>query len=138
LRIPKIDLDVPVFNGTDALTLNHAVGRIGGTALPGGPGNIGVAGHRDTFFRGLKDVQKGDLIELRTKKGTDIYLVDEIRIVSPEDTSVLRPRGRPTLTLVTCYPFFFVGSAPKRYIVMASLAREIGSGPGHSKQAPQS
>jgi len=130
LEIPKIHLEVPVLNGTDALTLNHAVGRIVGTARLGEPGNIGIAGHRDTFFRGLKDLQKGDAIELKTRKGTDTYIVDEIRIVTPQDTGVLSPRARSSLTLVTCYPFYFVGNAPQRYIVMASLRREIRSGPG--------
>jgi sortase A len=120
LRIPKIGLTVPVLDGTDAFTLNHAVGRISGTARPGEAGNIGIAGHRDGFFRGLKDVDAGDTIELKTPEGTDRYVVDEINIVNPTDVDVLRPRQRPSLTLVTCYPFYFIGSAPQRYIVHAS------------------
>jgi sortase A len=119
LRISKIGLEVPR-DGTDGLTLNHAVGRISGTARPGAAGNIGIAGHRDGFFRGLKDVGIGDAVELRTPKGTDTYVVDEISIVNPSDVGVLTPRSVPSLTLVTCYPFYFIGNSPQRYIVHAS------------------
>lgn len=121
LRIPKLGLDVPVLNGIDDLTLNRGVGRIPGTALPGQEGNIAIAGHRDGFFRGLKDILAGDTIELHTTIGTDVYVVDEIRITSPDDLSVLQRRPKASLTLVTCYPFYFIGSAPKRYVVEASL-----------------
>jgi sortase A len=121
LRIPRISLEAPLFDGTDDLTLNHAVGRIAGTSRPGEPGNIGIAGHRDGFFRGLKDVRVGDAIELKTLKGTDTYIVDQIQIVSPRQVDVLRPTSVSSLTLVTCYPFYFFGSAPRRYIVTASL-----------------
>lgn len=119
LRIPKIRLEVPVLEGTDDNTLNRAVGRIESTARPGESGNIGIAGHRDGFFRGLKDVERGDAIELVTLRGTESYIVDQIRIVDPDDVDVLGPTGEPTLTLVTCYPFYYVGSAPRRYIVQA-------------------
>ncbi|MBZ5689439.1 MAG: class D sortase [Acidobacteriia bacterium] len=121
LRIPALHLEVPVLDGTDEVTLNRGVGRIASTALPGKGGNIGIAGHRDGFFRRLKDVRTGDAIELATMSGTDIYIVDRIRITSPTDVSVLRPRTKHSLTLVTCYPFYFVGPAPSRYIVEASL-----------------
>lgn len=124
LRIPKIGVEVPVLEGTDNLTLNYAVGRIPGTARPGQRGNIGIAGHRDTFFRGLKDVSVGDSLQLESSGETAVYIVDRIRIVNPEDVGVLEPRSLPTLTLVTCYPFHFVGNAPKRYIVSATLAPE--------------
>jgi sortase A len=130
LRISKIRLEVPVFDGTDDLTLNNAVGRIVGTARPGEGGNIGIAGHRDGFFRGLKDIGVGDTIELKTPKGIDLYAVDQVNIVSPNDVSVLQPRSVPSLTLVTCYPFHFIGSAPKRYIVTSSLIRETRSEAG--------
>lgn len=120
LKIPSIDLEVPLLEGTDDLTLNRAVGHIEGTPVPGSPGNIGVAGHRDGFFRGLKDIQTGDVIELFHQNRTDRYIVDEILIVAPEETSVLSERSKASLTLVTCYPFYFVGSAPLRYIVRAS------------------
>jgi len=136
LRISKIGLEAPLLDGTDALTLNHAVGRIAGTARPGESGNIGVAGHRDGFFRGLKNIKTGDAIELRTLDGTDTYVVDEIRIVAPDDVSVLQPRQVPSLTLVTCYPFYFIGKAPQRFIVMASLFGETKSGAESSQTSP--
>jgi sortase A len=136
LRISKIHLEAPVFDGTDDLTLNHGVGRIAGTARPGETGNIGIAGHRDGFFRGLKSVGIGDAIEIETPNATDTYVVDQVQIVTPEDTSVLRPRSVPSLTLVTCYPFYFVGSAPKRYIVTASLTREKNGGAENSTLSP--
>lgn len=122
LRIPSMKLEVPVLEGTDDFTLNRAVGHIEGTPEPGQNGNVGIAGHRDGFFRGLKDIRPGDAIELVTQTFTARYVVDEIVIVSPGDVSVLRPRAKASLTLVTCYPFYFVGSAPKRFIVHASIA----------------
>jgi sortase A len=121
LRIPKINLEVPVFNDTDDLTLNRGVGRILGTAQVGTPGNLGIAGHRDGFFRGLQNIAAGDVLELLRQRHSDHYTVTQIRIVTPEDTSVLNPTSVPTLTLVTCFPFYFVGHAPKRYIVTAVL-----------------
>lgn len=117
-----MNLEVPVLEGTDDFTLNRAVGHIEGTAEPGQNGNVGIAGHRDGFFRGLKDIQVGDAIEVITQTATSHYLVDEILIVSPQDVSVLRRRSRASLTLVTCYPFYFVGSAPKRFIIHAYMA----------------
>ena len=122
LEIPAIRLEVPVLEGTDDLTLNQGVGHIEGTPLPGKGGNVGIAGHRDGFFRGLKDIHVGDTIDLITKTGSSRYIVDEILIVSPDDAWVLRPRPSASLTLVTCYPFYFVGSAPQRFIVHASIA----------------
>lgn len=123
LSIPKIKLRVPVFDGTDELILNRGAGRIEGTAMPGDPGNIGIAAHRDGFFRSLKDVEVGDKLELATFKGTINYAIDEIEIVLPDNVTVLQPRARPSVTLVTCYPFYFIGDAPQRYIVHASQAR---------------
>lgn len=120
LRIPKIRLEVPIFDNTDDLTLNLGVGRIAGTAKMGQAGNLGIAGHRDGFFRGLKDVTDGDVVELLLAGRTEQYVVSNIQIVNPEDVSVLGATPVPTLTLVTCYPFYFVGSAPQRYIVTAS------------------
>ena len=120
LRVSSIDLEVPILEGTDDSTLNRGVGHIEGTTAVGGQGNIGVAGHRDGFFRVLKDIRQGDRIDLQTESGSSHYTVDQIVIVPPEDVSVLDSRSRPTLTLVTCYPFYFVGSAPLRYIVQAS------------------
>jgi sortase A len=122
LEIRKIGLEVPVFDGTDDLTLNRGVGRITGTARPGLGGNVGIAGHRDGFFRCLKDIVVGDRVELRTPTRTETYQVDQIRIVKPTDVQVLDDRSVPTLTLVTCYPFYFIGNAPQRYIVRATAS----------------
>lgn len=122
LRISKIHLEVPVIEGTDDLTLNRGVGHVASTAYPGENGNVAIAGHRDGFFRGLKDVNLGDMIEMVTLQGTQNYVIDRITIVDPSDVSVLEPRPSTSLTLITCYPFYFVGSAPKRYIVQASIA----------------
>jgi sortase A len=130
LRIPKVGIEVPVFEGTSDLVLNRGVGHISGTALPGQPGNLAITGHRDGFFRGLKDIAVGDRIELQrpgSASQTDIYLVRKIAIVFPSDTSVLHSTDNSTLTLVTCYPFYYVGAAPQRYIVQATLLTS-GSG----------
>jgi sortase A len=121
LEIDKVKIRVPVFEGTDDLTLNRGVGRIAGTAMPGVAGNIGIAGHRDGFFRGLKDISVGDEVDLVTKTERAAYIVDQIEIVDPTDVSVLKPRSASSVTLVTCYPFYFVGDAPKRFIVHASI-----------------
>ena len=113
-----------MLDGTDNLTLNRAVGRIAGTARPGEPGNLGIAGHRDGFFRGLKDLAPGGELELETLDGAQlVYTVRDIWIVQPEDVHVLDPTPEPSLTLVTCFPFYHVGSAPERYIVRAVLGR---------------
>jgi sortase A len=122
LRIPKIRLEVPVLPGTDDRTLDRAVGHIAGTAKPGTDGNLGIAGHRDGFFRGLKDIAPGDTIELDTFQGKDSYRVVRTWVVKPEDVSVLDPTSTRALTLVTCFPFYYVGSAPQRFIVRAVLA----------------
>jgi sortase A len=122
LRIASIHLEVPVLEGTDDFTLNRAVGHIPGTPEPGQSGNVGIAGHRDGFFRVLKDIHQGDSIELITMNQDISYLADELLVVSPQDVSVLQPRPKASLTLVTCYPFYFVGSAPQRFIVHASIA----------------
>jgi len=121
LRVPKIDLEVPVLEGTEELALNRGVGHIAGTPRPGEPGNVGIAGHRDGFFRGLKDVAPGDVIEVETLEGRARYRIESLSIVSPRSVEVLRPTAEPALTLVTCYPFYFVGSAPQRFIVRATL-----------------
>lgn len=130
LKIPKVRIVAPVLDGIDDLTLNAGVGRIPGTARPGQSGNIGIAGHRDGFFRGLKDVAKGDTIELVTTRETDTYVVDKVYIAQPDDVNILRSGSTPALTLVTCYPFYYIGSAPQRYIVQASLKRQTKAAGG--------
>ena len=130
LRISKVQLEVPVLEGTDDLTLNRGVGHIAGTGFPGSDGNIGIAGHRDSFFRVLKDIGPGDMIDLQTPRGKDKYKVDQITLVRPNDVSVLQPRSTRSLTLVTCYPFYFIGSAPQRYIVQASITDSDRGGVG--------
>jgi sortase A len=122
LSIPRLGLEVPVFEGTDQLALNRGAGRIRGTAMPGEAGNIGIAAHRDGFFRSLKDVHPGDRIELAQLRHRFVYTVDTLAVVDPSNVTVLRARPKPSLTLVTCYPFHFIGGAPRRYIVQASLA----------------
>jgi sortase A len=119
LRIPKLQIEVAVLPGTEDRTLDRGVGHIEDTALPGADGNFAVAGHRDGFFRGLKDILPGDTIEIDTLDGKDVYRVERTWIVEPTDVSVLDPTPAPSLTLVTCYPFYFVGSAPQRFIVRA-------------------
>lgn len=135
LQIPKVGLEVPVFNGTDDLTLNRGVGRILGTAEIGKLGNLGIAGHRDGFFRGLQNIAAGDVVTIARLGHIDSYVVSEVRIVTPDDVSVLKPTAAPTLTLVTCFPFYFVGHAPKRYIVTALFAgsRESGLTPDENR-----
>ena len=121
LSINKLDLKVPVYNGTDEINLNRGAGRIKGTAKVGSPGNLGIAAHRDGFFRVLKDIELGDSIEMLTHQGKTEFVVSSITIVDPTDVSVLAATEDSTITLVTCYPFYFVGHAPKRYIVKGEL-----------------
>ncbi|HET9156883.1 MAG TPA: class D sortase [Myxococcaceae bacterium] len=119
LRIPRLALEVPVLEGTDEWTLDRAVGHIEGTASPTSPGNVGIAGHRDGFFRVLKDIAAGDVLELAHRSGVRRFRVERISIVGPDDAEVIAPTARSLVTLVTCYPFYFVGSAPQRFIVQA-------------------
>ena len=121
LEIPDLHLVAMVQEGADARTLHRAVGHIPGTALPGARGNVGLAGHRDTFFRPLRQIRVSDAIQLQTQNGTYRYRVEWTRIVGPRDVHVLSSTGGQSLTLVTCYPFYYVGSAPKRFIVRARL-----------------
>jgi len=125
LRIDGLEVAVPVYDGTSEETLHRGVGRIRGTARIDAVGNLGIAGHRDSFFRPLKDIREGDLIELRTAGGIVTYSVSSIEIVEPEDVSVLAPTRERTLTLVTCYPFYYVGHAPKRFIVKATAEHSL-------------
>lgn len=119
IAIPRLRLSSIVLEGTSTTTLRRAVGHIAGTALPGGRGNIGIAGHRDTYFRPLRNIRRGDFITLTTPLGEYRYRVISARVVSPTDVAVLDSSDGQILTLVTCYPFYFVGSAPDRFIVRA-------------------
>ena len=117
VEISAVGLTVMVLEGTDEGTLRRAVGHIRGTPLPGQRGNVALAGHRDTFFRGLRKIRVNDEITLTTLSGSYRYRVDSTKVVKPEETEVLEDYGDDILTLVTCYPFNFVGSAPSRFIV---------------------
>jgi len=119
IEISAIGLEVLVLEGTDDGVLRRAVGHIPGTSLLGQQGNVAIAGHRDTFFRPLRKIRKNDEITLTTLDGSYRYRVDSTQVVAPEDTRVLADSDEAILTLVTCYPFYFVGSAPKRFIVRA-------------------
>jgi sortase A len=119
LRIPHVDLEVPVYVGTSERNLNRGAGLVEGTASPGSDGNIAIAAHRDGYFRVLKDVSLGDLLELESPTGQRRYRITDLVVVEPTDVWPLHATDEPTVTLVTCYPFYFVGSAPQRFIVRA-------------------
>jgi sortase A len=119
IEIPSIALSVMILQGTTSKTLRLGVGHINGTALPGESGNIGIAGHRDTFFRSLKNLHRDDKIFLQTVAGISTYNVDWIQITAPRDGAIVAPTTESSLTLVTCYPFHYVGAAPERYVVHA-------------------
>jgi sortase A len=119
IDISRLDFSVVVIEGTGSRTLRRAVGHISGTAMPGQLGNIGISGHRDTFFRPLRNIRKDDIINLTTLAGQYHYRVVSTTIVKPSNVAVLDSDGTQILTLVTCYPFYFVGAAPDRFIVRA-------------------
>ncbi len=119
LDIPRIGLSVAVLQGTSSRTLRLGAGHIAGTALPGTIGNSAIAGHRDTFFRALKDVREQDELQLLTPTGLSRYRVDWVRVIEPGDLSVLAASTQTEITLVTCYPFYFLGAAPNRFVVRA-------------------
>jgi sortase A len=121
IEIPAVGLATRVLEGSDARILGLSVGHIAGTALPGPSGNIGLAGHRDTYFRSLRRIKVGDTIRLTTVAGTFKYRVVSLRVVLPSAIEVLNDTQQPTLTLVTCYPFDFIGAAPQRLIVHAEM-----------------
>jgi sortase A len=132
IEIPRVGISSLILQGVEGETLRRGVGHIPATSLPQMPGNVGLAGHRDTVFRGLKDIRKDDLITLDTLAGTYRYVVDWSRVVDPADVIVLAASNRPELTLVTCYPFHYVGAAPHRFIVRAHLIESAGSGGARS------
>jgi sortase A len=119
LSIPRLHVSAIVEEGIDETTLSRAVGHIPGTALPGETGNIGIAGHRDTFFEKLKDLRPQDKITFDTHAGSYRYVVDSLTIVDPSDVGVLASNGEKILTIVTCFPFRYIGAAPRRFIVHA-------------------
>jgi sortase A len=119
LEIPQLGMKVAILEGTTSQTLAVGVGHIKGTALPGEQGNIGIAGHRDTYFRALKNIHPGDEIRIQTTSGLSRYKVDRFEVVAPGDVSVLASSAASAITLVTCYPFHFIGAAPQRFVVHA-------------------
>ena len=117
IEIPRIKLSAMVREGADARTLGRGVGHVPGTALPGDDGNVALAAHRDRHFRGLRNIQLGDEIRVQTTAGIFLYVVDSTRVVPPTEVSVLDPTPEPSITLITCYPFNYIGPAPERFIV---------------------
>lgn len=124
IEIPRIGIAVVVVQGDSPAILKRAVGHIADTALPGNAGNVVLAGHRDTFFRPLRDLRVGDAIALKTRQGDFDYVVESTFVVGPADVWVLEARGGHTLTLITCYPFSYIGPAPDRFIVRAREATD--------------
>jgi len=134
LEVPRLNLSVYVLEGIGGTALRRGVGHVPGTPFPGERGNVGLAGHRDTYFRKLHGIAPGDTVRLTTPDGAFTYQVDSILIVRPSRGDLLRPDRRVGLTLVTCYPFHYVGPAPDRFVVLAqptmSIAADAGSGGG--------
>jgi sortase A len=124
LEIARIGISVMVLQGIENDTLIVGAGHVPGTPLPGADANVVIAAHRDTFFRKLEGIIAGDSIQFETLRGTYEYVVDSTEIVDPEDTQVMESRARSELTLITCYPFYFVGAAPKRFVVHAQPSRD--------------
>lgn len=124
LKIDSLNLEAPVYHGTDRVTLDRGLGYIEGTTPPGEVGNIALSGHRDSFFRVLKDIKVGDSIELRTLNGVEDFEVSDISIVDALEVSVLDPTDTTVLTLITCHPFYYVGYAPDRFIVRATQVNQ--------------
>jgi sortase A len=125
IEIARLGLSVMIMEGDDGKTLRRAAGHVPGTALPGQPGNVGITAHRDTFFRPLRNIQMDDVITLTTLQGEYRYRVVSTKVVSPQDVEVLDSTGGEILTLVTCYPFYFVGAAPNRFIVRAERVTDM-------------
>jgi sortase A len=122
IEIPKLTLSVPIMASYDSASLVRGVGHIDGTAMPGGLGTLGLAGHRDTYFRPLRNIAVNMEVRVTDRDGTYHYIVDSTEVVTPDRVEVLATRGRPEMTLITCYPFDYVGAAPKRFVVHAHLA----------------
>ena len=129
IEIPRLAVSAVVFEGTDSPVLLHGIGHLTGSHLPGEKGNVVFAGHRDTFFRALRDIHPHDVITVTTEEGTRRYSVQSTAIVDPDQTSVLKDTPAPTLTLITCYPFYYVGQAPQRFVVRAREVVERAAAP---------
>jgi sortase A len=123
LEAAHLGLSAPVVEGIEGRSLRRAVGHVPGTAFPGEAGNVVLAGHRDMHFRPLHDAQPGDLLRLVTPDGTFVYRIEALDVVGPQDVDVMGPTGHPQLTLITCYPFAFVGPAPQRFVIRAALVQ---------------
>jgi sortase A len=136
LIIPRLDAQLYVVEGDDEQELRRGPGHMTGSAMPGSSGNCVIAGHRDTHFRVLKDIRKGDDIVLKTSRGEFLYRVKETQIVSPKNNRSLQPTPEPELHLITCYPFYYVGSAPKRFVVQAELAGAVANVPYSGARPP--
>lgn len=119
LEIPALALKVPVYAGNDDVVLDRGAGIISGMAYPHEQGNIGISGHRDGYFRVLKNIAVGDDLLLQTLAGNKHFVVDSLQVVDKDDTALLQDTDEQTVTLVTCYPFYFVGNAPRRFVVTA-------------------
>jgi sortase A len=137
LAVPRLHIRAMVREGNSDHTLSIALGRIPGTAFPGRQGNVGIAGHRDSLFRGLKNIATNDEITFETPSARYVYRVEGTQIVKPEDVGVLKAGPAPELTLVTCYPFEYVGSAPDRFIVKARLVSQLAPPLAPGQPAPQ-
>ncbi len=135
LIIPRLDTSLFVVEGDGARELRRGPGHLQGTAMPGAAGNCIIAGHRDTHFRVLKDLRAGDDLILRTRAGQFLYRVKSLKVVSPNNTDSLQPTRDSELNLITCYPFYYVGTAPKRFIVEARLAASVAGGAGVANRA---
>jgi len=123
LEIPRLSLSTVVFEGADEDVLERGAGHVPGSAMPGGHGNTVLAAHRDTFFRPLRRIRPGDVVKIHMPRKDSVYIVESARVVEPNDVEVLKPTPEPALTLITCYPFQYIGPAPERYVVRATLAR---------------
>jgi sortase A len=123
LEIPRLSLSTVVFEGADEDVLERGAGHVPGSAMPGGHGNTVLAAHRDTFFRPLRRIRPGDVVKIQMPRKDSVYIVESARVVEPNDVEVLKPTPEPALTLITCYPFQYIGPAPERYVVRATLAR---------------
>jgi sortase A len=125
IEISRLHLSAVIFEGTEEPVLRQGVGHLRGSAMPGQNGNVVLAGHRDSFFRALRNIRSGDVVDVTTLQGTRSYAIGTTRIIQPTEVGVLAPTRVPTLTLVTCYPFYYVGNAPQRFIVRGTEQRQI-------------